>query len=230
MIPKHGKSRGDTQCLIPLLSPAPASFTASEKVNQRSLTFPAGWCEVPYEVFSSQEVYVREQERIFRGPVWSFLGLEAEIPNVGDFKSTFIGDTPVVVTRTAEGLACWVNRCAHRGATVCREKRGNAARHTCVYHQWSYAANGDLQGVPFRGGHKGMVGMPDGFSRQEHNLSKLRVDSYKGLLFATFRDDTAAARLPGAQTRPWLIRISPIKPYRRFGLHAARLSRTEAAS
>jgi len=46
-------------------------------------------------VFSSQEVYEREQERIFRGPVWSFLGLEAEIPNLGDFKSTFVGDTPV---------------------------------------------------------------------------------------------------------------------------------------
>ena len=41
-----------------------------------------------------------------------------------------------LVTRTAEGLACWVNRCAHRGAMVCREKRGNAASHTCVYHQF----------------------------------------------------------------------------------------------
>ena len=57
----------------------------------------------PYKVFSSDEVYALEQERIFRGPVWSFLALEAEIPNNGDFKSTFIGDTPVVVTRTEDG-------------------------------------------------------------------------------------------------------------------------------
>src|SRR6478609_11899308 len=90
--------------------------TPSEKESQRSLQFPQpDGAAVPYEVFSSHEVYVREQERIFRGPVWSFLGLEAEIPHTGDFKSTFIGDTPVVVTRTDEGLACWVNRCAHRG-------------------------------------------------------------------------------------------------------------------
>jgi len=192
-----------------ILEPRLLVRTPSEKDSQRPLRFPQpDGAEVPYEVFSSQEVYVREQARIFRGPVWSFLGLEAEIPNVGDFKSTFVGDTPVVVTRTAEGLACWVNRCAHRGAMVCREKRGNAARHTCVYHQWSYAANGDLQGVPFRGGHKGMVGMPEDFNRQEHNLSKLRVDSYKGLLFATFRDETPP--LPdylGAEMRPWLDRI-----------------------
>ena len=176
---------------------------------QRQVHFPQpDGSSVPYRVFSSQEVYEREQERIFRGPVWSFLGLEAEIPNVGDFKSTFVGDTPVVVTRTAEGLACWVNRCAHRGAMVCREKRGNAASHTCVYHQWSFAANGDLQGVPFRRGQKGMVGMPKDFKTEEHGLQKLRVDSYKGLLFATFSDDTPP--LPdylGEQMRPWIDRI-----------------------
>src|SRR3546814_4125394 len=65
---------------------------------ERTVSFlqPNG-SEVPFRVFSSQEVYDREQERIFRGATWSFLGLEAEIPNVYDFKSTFIGDTPVVV-------------------------------------------------------------------------------------------------------------------------------------
>ncbi|MDD0810150.1 aromatic ring-hydroxylating dioxygenase subunit alpha [Curvibacter sp. RS43] len=163
---------------------------------------------VPYRVFSSQEVYEREQERIYRGPVWSFLGLEAEIPNVNDFKSTFVGDTPVVVTRTATGLACWVNRCAHRGAVVCREKRGNAASHTCVYHQWSYSCEGDLQGVPFRRGQKGQAGMPKDFSPEGHGLHKLRVDSYKGLMFATFSDDTPP--LPdylGAEMRPWIDRL-----------------------
>ncbi|MDD0814661.1 aromatic ring-hydroxylating dioxygenase subunit alpha [Curvibacter sp. HBC28] len=163
---------------------------------------------VPYRVFSSQEVYEREQERIYRGPVWSFLGLEAEIPNVNDFKSTFVGDTPVVVTRTATGLACWVNRCAHRGAVVCREKRGNAASHTCVYHQWSYSCEGELQGVPFRRGQKGQAGMPKDFSPEGHGLHKLRVDSYKGLMFATFSDDTPP--LPdylGAEMRPWIDRL-----------------------
>ena len=76
---------------------------------------------VPYSLFSSPEIYDLEQERIYRGPTWNFLGLEAEIPNPFDFKSTFIGDTPMVMTRTEDGaLAAWVNRCAHRGAVVCR--------------------------------------------------------------------------------------------------------------
>src|SRR5271165_719248 len=96
----------------------------SEGVDAEPLgAFPNGdGSRVPYRVFSSQQIYEREQERIFRGPTWSFLGLEAEIPKPGDFKSTYIGDTPVVMTRDEDGgLAAWVNRCAHRGAMVCRQ-------------------------------------------------------------------------------------------------------------
>ena len=45
---------------------------------------------------------------------------------------------------TDTGIRVVENRCAHRGAMVCREKRGNAASHTCVYHQWAYDAQGNL--------------------------------------------------------------------------------------
>lgn len=87
---------------------------------------------------------------------------------------------------------------------VCCEKRGNAASHTCACTtSGAFAANGDLQGVPFRRGQKGMVGMPKDFKPEEHHLHKLRVDSYKGLLFATFSDQTPP--LPdylGEQMRP----------------------------
>ena len=164
---------------------------------------------VPYKVFSSQEIYEREQERIYRGPTWSFLGFDVEIPKPGDYKSTFIGDTPVVMTRTEDGaLAAWVNRCAHRGAIVCRLSRGNAMSHSCVYHQWSYGAAGNLQGVPFRRGQKDMTGMPKDFEPGKHNLRQLRVESYDGLVFATFSDTVSA--LPdyiGPQMRPFVDRI-----------------------
>jgi anthranilate 1,2-dioxygenase large subunit len=144
----------------------------------------------PYGLFSSQEIYDREQERIYRGPTWNFLGLDAEISQPGDFKSTFIGDTPVVMTRADDGaLAAWVNRCAHRGAMVCRSLRGNASTHSCVYHQWSFDSKGDLLGVPFRRGQKGMAGMPKDFNPADHGLRKLRVANYKGLVFATFSQE-----------------------------------------
>ncbi len=167
-----------------------ADRTAESPVIEPLADFPrADGSRVPYGVFTSQAIYDREQERIFRGPTWSFLGLEAEIKQPGDFKSTFIGDTPVVMTRTDDGgLAAWVNRCAHRGAMVCRQLRGNATSHTCVYHQWRYDLEGNLFGVPFLRGINGQAGMPADFDRKAHGLRKLRVDSYRGLVFASFSD------------------------------------------
>jgi anthranilate 1,2-dioxygenase large subunit len=164
---------------------------------------------IPYELFHSAEVYEHEQQRIFRGPTWNFLGLEAEIQAPGDFKSSFIGDTPVVMTRTEDGaLAAWANRCAHRGAMVCRTLRGNAASHSCVYHQWSYDSRGDLLGVPFLRGQKGAAGMPSGFKRTGHGLRQLRVETYRGLVFATFSDTVEPlADYIGPVMRPWVDRI-----------------------
>ena len=31
---------------------------------------------VPYEIYTSQDVFDREQERIFRGPLWNYVALE----------------------------------------------------------------------------------------------------------------------------------------------------------
>jgi anthranilate 1,2-dioxygenase large subunit len=120
--------------------------------RNRPVYFPrADGSRIPFNVYTSPEIYQLEQERIFRGPTWSFVALEAEIPDPNDFKSTFVGDTPEVVTRNENrSLSVWVNRCAHRGAMVCRAPCGNAKTHVCVYHQWSYDTRGSLRGVPFR--------------------------------------------------------------------------------
>ncbi len=154
------------------------------------LTWPeAAATRVPYRVFMDRDIYALEQERIYRGPIWSYLALEAEIPKPGDFKSTFIGDTPVVVTRDADGsLKAFVNRCAHRGALVCSEPHGNKQTHTCPYHQWCYDLAGNLVGVPFRRGVDGKGGYPKDFDLKQHALPKLRVDAYDGLVFGTFSD------------------------------------------
>lgn len=142
---------------------------------------------VPYSLFTEDEVYVAEQRRIFRGQSWSFVALEQEIPNPGDFKSTFIGDTPVIVIRDEESsVNVVVNRCAHRGAKVCRSLRGNVPNLECVYHSWAYNLKGELIGVPFRRGVKGNGGMPESFDMKDHALQALRVEILNGLVFASF--------------------------------------------
>ncbi|ANX03455.1 Rieske 2Fe-2S domain-containing protein [Immundisolibacter cernigliae] len=148
-----------------------------------------GLRRVPYAVFTDPAIYALEQERIFRGPTWNYVALEAEMPKPHDYVSTFIGDTPVVVTRDDTGaLHAWVNRCAHRGALVCRDLRGNAQTHTCVYHQWAYDAAGGLIGVPFRKGLGGKGGYPADFDMRQHGLQRLRVASRRGVVFASFAE------------------------------------------
>ena len=150
---------------------------------------PAGECDsVPYGVFNDPEVFDREMELIYQGPTWNFLGLAAEVPNAGDYKATFIGDIPVVVTRDNDGqIYAWENRCAHRGALVVRDNCGSSdGSHTCVYHQWSFNNQGDLIGVPFRRGLGGNGGMPDDFDMQDYPLRKIRVEDYNGAVFGTF--------------------------------------------
>jgi anthranilate 1,2-dioxygenase large subunit len=153
--------------------------------------FPrSDFSRVPYAVFVEPEIYQAEQERLFKGPLWCYLALEAELPKSGDFKTTVVGDTPVVVTRASDGeLAAFVNRCAHRGAIVRREPFGNATEHRCVYHQWCYDTKGAVTGVPFLRGIKGKGGYPADFDPQAHGLRRLRVDSYKGVVFGTFSDE-----------------------------------------
>jgi anthranilate 1,2-dioxygenase large subunit len=146
---------------------------------------------VPDWVYTSPEIYQREMERIFHGPTWNFVALEAEIPNRGDYKRSFVGPTPVVVARDGDGsVHVFENRCAHRGAEFCRSQRGNAKEFVCPYHQWTYDLKGNLQGVPFKRGLKGEGGgMPKDFRNEDHGLAKLRVSVLHGVVFASYSKD-----------------------------------------
>ena len=148
------------------------------------------YSRVPYSFYHDADLYAREQEQIFRGPVWSFLGLDCEIPNPGDFRASYVGDTPVVFNRDREGtVKAFVNRCAHRGALVRREISGNAEQHICIYHQWCYGLDGGLQAIPFRRGIQGKGGLDAGFDMQAHSLRPLRVGNINGALFGTLAPD-----------------------------------------
>ena len=148
------------------------------------------YSRVPYRFYHDAEIYAREQQRIFEGPTWSFLGLDAEIPLPGDFRTTWVGETPVVFNRDAAGaVQAFVNRCAHRGALVRRELSGNASEHICIYHQWCYGLDGALSAIPFRRGIRGKGGLDPGFDMRAHGLRPLRVEAVCGAVFGTLAAD-----------------------------------------
>ena len=150
-----------------------------------------GTSRIPFALYTDEQLHRKELERFFYRGHWCYVGLEAEIPKPGDFKRTMVGERSVILVRAADGAIHVVeNVCAHRGMQFCRERHGNRKEFVCPYHQWSYALNGDLQGVPFRRGVRqdGKVngGMPADFDPKDHGLRQLRVARRGGVVFASF--------------------------------------------
>ena len=162
-------------------------------MNQTSAT-NQDWAQgtnsrVPYWLYADADIYARELERIFYGPHWCYVGLEVELPEPKSFKTTFIGERSVIVTRDRHGEIHVVeNHCAHRGVRFCKEKFGTATTLVCPYHQWNYGLDGRLLGVPFRNGVKGNGGMPEDFKLEDHGLNRLQVHVRNGVIFACFDD------------------------------------------
>ena len=149
-----------------------------------------GLTRVPYWVYCDPTIYQEEQERIFRGPTWNFLCLEAELANPNSYRRSSLGSMPVVVTRDKDGnLHAFENRCAHRGSLLLLNESGEARDIVCVYHNWSYDLCGNLTGVAFRKGLRGKGGMPPECRPETHGPRKLKLATLAGLVFGTLSAD-----------------------------------------
>ncbi|BBX65189.1 aromatic-ring-hydroxylating dioxygenase subunit alpha [Mycobacterium saskatchewanense] len=133
--------------------------------------------------FTSEEIFRREQEEIF-AKCWLYVGHESEIPRPNDFQTRRVGGRTVIYARDRDGgIQVMLNTCRHRGAEVCRERRGNRKNFVCFYHGWAY----DNQGA--------LINVPDGqrysehFSRADHGLFKPRTETYGGFTYLTYSTD-----------------------------------------
>ncbi|TNF36188.1 MAG: aromatic ring-hydroxylating dioxygenase subunit alpha [Gammaproteobacteria bacterium] len=149
-----------------LLHPQPAQLVSDDG------------CYISRRVFTSRHVYDWEKRYIL-GRSWLFLTHDSQIPNPGDFVTTYMGETPVIVARGSDGkVHVSINSCSHRGLPVCRADRGNAKRFICPYHNWSYTVEGQLHTVP----QEKKVQQP--VDKARLGLKAVpRVESYGGLIF-----------------------------------------------
>jgi phenylpropionate dioxygenase-like ring-hydroxylating dioxygenase large terminal subunit len=152
-----------------------ATLVADGEVHRRFYTDPA--------------VFDAEQTKVWGG-TWVYVAHESEVPDPDDFVTAHLGSRPVIVTRGADReLRVLLNRCAHRGSTVCVEASGTAKRFACPYHGWTFANSGELLAVPYPSGYQ------TSRARSLHGLAVVpRVESYRGFVFATLNEDAVSLR------------------------------------
>ena len=135
-------------------------------------------------IFTDQQIYDDELQRIFKR-AWLFVGHESIIPNPNDFFASYMGEDPIIVTRDAKGqLHAFLNMCRHRGNRVVRADDGSAKNFMCTYHGWTFSNEGKLVSVP---------GLQEGYHGElevdKLGLVEARVETYAGMIFATWAQD-----------------------------------------
>ncbi|MGX1098181.1 aromatic ring-hydroxylating oxygenase subunit alpha [Amorphus sp. MBR-141] len=129
----------------------------------------------------TDEGILRAEEKLIFEKTWGYLCHESEIPEAGDYRTTYIGRQPILVVRGRDGIVrAFINRCVHRGAALCRDISGRARAFVCPYHGWSYDLAGNLMGITDRnvaGGYAEDFDAPKGL------FTLPRCETYRGFVF-----------------------------------------------
>ena len=103
-----------------------------------------GIYRVARDIFTDPEIFELEMKHIFEGN-WIYLAHESQIPNKNDYFTTYMGRQPIFIARDRDGeLNAFINACSHRGAMLCRFKRGSRVLFTCPFHGWTFTNSGKL--------------------------------------------------------------------------------------
>lgn len=151
-----------------------------------SLDFPGlldlenGW--IDRRIFFDRDIYEAELERIF-ARCWLFVAHESQIAAPGDFLTTYMGEDAVIVARGRDrSINVFLNSCTHRGNRVCFAEAGRARSFVCNYHGWSFGLDGGFLAAP----EQQLYERCASFDPSRLGLHRARVETYKGLVFATF--------------------------------------------
>ncbi|GGY90365.1 aromatic-ring-hydroxylating dioxygenase subunit alpha [Novosphingobium colocasiae] len=140
---------------------------------------------VPRRNFTDRAVFEREYAAIF-DRCWLYLGHASELPEPGSFVTRTVARRPVLFTRDKEGeFRALLNACPHRGALVCRERKGKSRAFMCMYHGWTFGSDGHLMTLP------GSSGYPEGFKTdpQKQMVHVPRMERFGDFFFINFSRD-----------------------------------------
>jgi nitrite reductase/ring-hydroxylating ferredoxin subunit len=96
------------------------------------------------ELFSSDDVFAAERERIFALP-WVAADHASRIVESERFFRFDMPGRSILVTRGQDGgLHALRNLCLHAGYAICDAEEGSGERLICPYHGWEYTLEGRL--------------------------------------------------------------------------------------
>src|SRR5215475_9763394 len=108
-------------------------------------TFTAGAKTLPQGYFISEEVFAKEQARIF-STEWLCVGHQSQLEKAGEYLLAEVaGESLIIVRDQNDQLHGFYNVCRHRGTRICEAQKGQFSQTIqCPYHAWTYRLDGRL--------------------------------------------------------------------------------------
>jgi p-cumate 2,3-dioxygenase alpha subunit len=134
------------------------------------------------DAYKSPEVFEREMALVF-GKCWLYLGHQSELQKNGDFVSRRVGGRDLIFIRGRDGnISALYNNCTHRGARICRERKGSAKNFACPYHGWIFNTSGKLVSM------NTVHGFPEDINANGRlDLRAVaRLENYRGFYFVNY--------------------------------------------
>jgi phenylpropionate dioxygenase-like ring-hydroxylating dioxygenase large terminal subunit len=133
---------------------------------------------VPLDPYRTPEFFALERDQVFKR-AWLLVGRVEEIPKHGDYVVKRIDPCPVsaiLIRGKDERVRAFYNSCSHRGSEVVAGPEGNSKQIICPYHNWSYASEGELVGIPDESSFFAV-------DKAKCGLTPIAVDVWEGWIF-----------------------------------------------
>jgi p-cumate 2,3-dioxygenase alpha subunit len=143
---------------------------------------------VARRAYASPEIHKAEIASIF-DKCWLYLGHESELKKPGDFVTRSVGGRSLLFTRDTKNVVhALLNSCPHRGASVCRERSGNARSFQCFYHGWVFGLDGKIRDLPGKESYPA-----DQMERATSSLvAAPLMEQYRGFYFLNFDSNASS--------------------------------------
>lgn len=159
--------------------PDPAALTPQPLDHARALPAP----------FYTEPATLAHETRAIFARHWQLVAHESQLSASGDHIVSEIAGVPVLVVRGEDGkLRAMHNICRHRAGplALCDGRGARALR--CRYHGWTYSLEGQLRSAP-------EMGEAEDFDMTAIRLHPVRVDTWRGLVFAALEPQMELADL-----------------------------------